>query len=71
MVVPSFQEKQLDFAYFTDLCSVIHKKSFQTIIVDFHIIQKSTKECGFNIDKLKSNEWNPAEYNVSGALLRF
>jgi hypothetical protein len=21
----------------------------------------------FNIDKLKSNEWNPAEYNVSGA----
>jgi hypothetical protein len=31
------------------------------------ILSKSTKKCDFNIDKLKSNEWNPAEYNVSGA----
>jgi hypothetical protein len=35
-------------------------------IIDFYMIQNQLK-VRFSIDKLKSYEWNPAEYNVCGA----
>jgi uncharacterized protein (DUF885 family) len=64
-----FKKKQLDFAH-SQLDSLqrypINNLSDSNII-DFYIIQNQLKNVIFNIDKLKSNEWNPAEYNVSGA----
>jgi hypothetical protein len=36
-------------------------------IIDFLHDTKSIKSSIFSIDKLKSYEWNPAEYNVCGA----
>jgi uncharacterized protein (DUF885 family) len=64
-----FKKKQLDFAH-SQLDSLQRypiKSLSDNNIIDFHIIQNQLKNVIFNIDKLKSNEWNPAEYNVSGA----
>ena len=64
-----FKKKQLDFAH-SQLDSLQRypiKSLSDNNIIDFHIIQNQLKDVIFNIDKLKSNEWNPAEYNVSGA----
>jgi len=64
-----FKKKQLDFAHaqLDSLQDYPIKKLDNTNIIDFYIIQNQLKNIIFSIDKLKSNEWNPAEYNVSGA----
>jgi hypothetical protein len=64
-----FKKKQLDFAH-SQLDSLQRypiKNLSDNNIIDFYIIQNQLKNVIFSIDKLKSNEWNPAEYNVSGA----
>ncbi|MDG2431640.1 DUF885 domain-containing protein [Flavobacterium sp.] len=64
-----FKKKQLDFAH-AQLDSLEHypiKSLSDNNIIDFYIIQNQLKTVIFSIDKLKSNEWNPAEYNVGGA----
>jgi hypothetical protein len=71
LVVPDsiYKKKQLDFAH-------AHLDSLQNYplenladhnIIDFYMIQNQLKSSIFTIDKLKSFEWNPAEYNVCGA----
>lgn len=64
-----FKKKQLDFAHsqLDSLQNYSIKSLSDNNIIDFHIIQNQLKNVIFNIDKLKSSEWNPAEYNVSGA----
>lgn len=65
----TFKKKQLDFAH-SQLDSLERypiKSLSNNNIIDFYIIQNQLKNIVFTIDKLKSYEWNPAEYNVSGA----
>lgn len=64
-----FKKKQLDFAHSQlDSLEQYQPKSLSdNNIIDFYIIQNQLKNVIFTIDKLKSTEWNPAEYNVSGA----
>jgi hypothetical protein len=47
------------------LCKLL-RKPLDNNIIDFYMIQNQLK-APFSIDKLKSYEWNPAEYNVCGA----
>jgi hypothetical protein len=65
----SYIKRQLDFAH-AQLDS--RQNYFENLsdnnIIDFYMIQNQLK-VRFSIDKLKSYEWNPAEYNVCGALL--
>jgi uncharacterized protein (DUF885 family) len=64
-----FKKKQLDFAHsqLDSLQDYPVKSLSNNNIIDFYIIQNQLKNVIFSIDKLKSNEWNPAEYNVSSA----
>lgn len=64
-----FKKKQLDFAHshLDSLQRYPIKSLSDNNIIDFYIIQNQLKNAIFSIDKLKSNEWNPAEYNVCGA----
>ena len=63
------KKKQRDFAH-AQLDSLQHyplENLSDSNIIDFYMIQNQLKSSIFSIDKLKSYQWNPAEYNVSGA----
>ena len=62
-------KKQLDFAH-SQLDSIQQyplENLSDTNIIDYYIIKNQLKTIIFNVDKLKSYQWNPAEYNVCGA----
>jgi hypothetical protein len=63
------KKKQRDFAH-AQLDSLQHyplENLSDSNIIDFYMIQNQLKSTIFSVDKLKSYEWNPAEYNVCGA----
>ena len=64
-----FKKRQLDFAH-SQLDS-LQKYPLENLsdsnIIDYYIVKNQLQSIIFNIDKLKSNEWNPSEYNVCGA----
>lgn len=65
----TYIKRQLDFAHaqLDSLQNYPLKNLSDNNIIDFYMIQNQLKSSIFSIDKLKSYEWNPAEYNVSGA----
>jgi uncharacterized protein (DUF885 family) len=64
-----YRKRQLDFAHahLDSLQNYPLKNLSDNNIIDFYMIQNQLKSSIFYINKLKSYEWNPAEYNVSGA----
>lgn len=64
-----YLKKQLDFAH-SQLDSI---QNYQvdnlsdSNIIDYYIIKNQLQSTIFRIDKLKSYQWNPAEYNVCGS----
>ena len=62
-------KRQLDFAHghLDSLQNYPLKNLSDNNIIDFYMIQNQLKSSIFYINKLRSYEWNPAEYNVSGA----
>ncbi|NGY37806.1 DUF885 domain-containing protein [Flavobacterium sp. XN-5] len=64
-----YKKRQLDFAHahLDSLQNYPLKNLSDNNIIDFYMIQNQLKSSIFYINKLKSYEWNPAEYNVSGA----
>jgi uncharacterized protein (DUF885 family) len=71
LVVPDakFQKKQLDFAH-VQLDS-LENYSLESLSdnnkTDFYMIKNQLQSSVFNIQEVKSSQWNPAEYNVCGA----
>jgi uncharacterized protein (DUF885 family) len=65
----SYIKRQLDFAHaqLDSLQNYSLENLTNNNIIDFYMIQNQLKSSIFSIDKLKSYQWNPAEYNVSGA----
>ncbi|PKH68260.1 DUF885 domain-containing protein [Flavobacterium sp. ALD4] len=65
----SYIKRQLDFAHaqLDSLQNYALENLTDNNIIDFYMIQNQLKSSIFSIDKLKSYQWNPAEYNVSGA----
>ncbi|MEZ7500155.1 DUF885 domain-containing protein [Flavobacterium sp. Arc3] len=65
----SYIKRQLDFAHaqLDSLQNYSLENLTDNNIIDFYMIQNQLKSSIFSIDKLKSYQWNPAEYNVSGA----
>lgn len=62
-------KKQLDFSH-AQLDSLQHYSTDDLSdgnIIDYHIIKNQLQSSIFKIDKLKSYQWNPSEYNVCGA----
>ncbi|CAM3036969.1 DUF885 domain-containing protein [Flavobacterium frigoris] len=64
-----YKKRQLDFAHaqLDSLQNYPLENLSDNNIIDFYMIQNQLKSSIFSIDKLKSYEWNPAEYNVCGA----
>jgi len=64
-----YRKRQLDFAHahLDSLQNYPLKNLSDNNIIDFYMIQNQLKSSIFYINKLRSYEWNPAEYNVSGA----
>jgi uncharacterized protein (DUF885 family) len=64
-----YKKKQLNFAHaqLDSLQNYPLKNLSDNNIIDFYMIQNQLKKVIFSIDKLKSDEWNPAEYNVCGS----
>jgi len=62
-------KKQLDFSH-AQLDS-LQRYSTEDLsdnnTIDYHIIKNQLQSSIFRIDKLKSYQWNPSEYNVCGA----
>jgi hypothetical protein len=65
----AYRKRQLDFAHsqLDSLQNYPLENLSDNNIIDFYMIQNQLKSTIFSIDKLKSYQWNPAEYNVSGA----
>lgn len=65
----TYIKRQLDFAHaqLDSLQNYSLENLTDNNIIDFYMIQNQLKSSIFSIDKLKSYQWNPAEYNVSGA----
>lgn len=62
-------KKQLDFSH-AQLDSLQHYSIdglSDNNIIDYYIIKNQLQSSIFRIDKLKSYQWNPSEYNVCGA----
>jgi uncharacterized protein (DUF885 family) len=62
-------KKQLDFSH-AQLDSLQHysiEGLSDNNIIDYYIIKNQLQGSIFRIDKLKSYQWNPSEYNVCGA----
>ncbi|SDX83625.1 DUF885 domain-containing protein [Flavobacterium degerlachei] len=62
-------KKELDFSH-AQLDSLQHYSIddlSDNNIIDYYIIKNQLQSSIFRIDKLKSYQWNPAEYNVCGA----
>jgi uncharacterized protein (DUF885 family) len=62
-------KKQLDFSH-AQLDSLQHysiEDLSDNNIIDYYIIKNQLQSSIFKIDKLKSYQWNPSEYNVCGA----
>ncbi len=64
-----YLKRQLDFAH-SQLDS-IQKYPLDNLsdanIIDYYIIKNQLKSIVFNVDELKSYQWNPSEYNVCGS----
>lgn len=62
-------KKQLDFSH-AQLDSLQHYSTedlSDNNTIDYYIIKNQLQRSIFKIDKLKSYQWNPSEYNVCGA----
>ncbi|MGO4821683.1 MULTISPECIES: DUF885 domain-containing protein [unclassified Flavobacterium] len=64
-----FKKRQLDFAHvqLDSLRAYPLESLSDNNKTDLHLIENQLKSTIFRIDKLKSEEWNPAEYNVCGS----
>ncbi|MBE0393588.1 DUF885 domain-containing protein [Flavobacterium sp. PL002] len=71
LVVPdsAYAKRQLDFAHIQldSLRAYPLEKLSDNNKTDLHLIQNQLQNTIFRIDKLKSDEWNPSEYNVCGS----
>jgi uncharacterized protein (DUF885 family) len=71
LVVPDakFQKKQLDFvqAQLDSLENYSLESLSDNNKTDFYMIKNQLQSSVFNIKEIKSNQWNPSEYNVCGA----
>ena len=63
------RKKELDFvkAHLDSLQQYSVERLSDNNQTDFHIIRNQLESFMFNVNALKSYEWNPSEYNVSGS----
>lgn len=66
------KQLQLEFAndWLTKLKTFEYESLSETDKIDFHLIEDDLKNTSFYVEEFKSDEWNPASYNLGGAFFQ-
>lgn len=72
LLIPDANERLAELAFANKIDSTLARFNFNSLDAnnktDYRLIQNFTEGIRFNINEFKSYEWNPADYNIAGAI---
>jgi uncharacterized protein (DUF885 family) len=72
LLIPDANERLAELAFANKIDSALARFNFNSLDAnnktDYRLIQNFAEGIRFNINEFKSYEWNPADYNIAGAI---